>query len=52
MMGDYTEFSLREARKHGFRKIHLCAQWAKMLKIAMGVPQTHVRHGVLEVEKR
>jgi cobalt-precorrin-5B (C1)-methyltransferase len=35
MMGDYLEFALLEAKKHGFKKIHLCAQWAKMLKIAM-----------------
>jgi cobalt-precorrin-5B (C1)-methyltransferase len=48
MMGDYTEFSLRDAKKHGFAKVHLCAQWAKMIKIAMGTPQTHVRHGALE----
>lgn len=48
MMGDFTEFSLREASKHGFRRVHLCAQWAKMVKIAMGTPQTHVDHGALE----
>jgi cobalt-precorrin-5B (C1)-methyltransferase len=48
MMGDYTEFSLRDAAKHEFSKVHLCAQWAKMIKIAMATPQTHVRHGALE----
>lgn len=47
LMGDYLEYSLREARKHGFKKIHLCAQWAKMLKIAMATPQTHVRFGAI-----
>jgi len=51
MMGDYLEFSLLEAKKHGFKKIHLCAQWAKMLKIAMATPQTHVRHGAIDVKK-
>ncbi len=51
MMGDYLEFSLSEARRHAFRKIHLCAQWAKMLKIALSTPQTHVRHGALDVGK-
>ncbi len=51
MMGDYTEFSLRDAKKHGFRRVHLCAQWAKMIKIAMATPQTHVRHGALDVKK-
>ena len=50
MMGDHTEFSLKAARDHGFRKVHLAAQWAKMIKIAMGTPQTHVQHGALEAE--
>ncbi len=50
MMGDYTEYSLRDAKNHGFNKVHLCAQWAKMIKIAMAIPQTHVRHGALEAE--
>jgi cobalt-precorrin-5B (C1)-methyltransferase len=48
MMGDYTEFSLRDAAKHEFSKVHLCAQWAKMIKIGLATPQTHVRHGALE----
>jgi cobalt-precorrin-5B (C1)-methyltransferase len=51
MMGDYLEYALLEAEKHGFAKIHLSAQWAKMLKIAMAAPQTHVRHGALEAVK-
>jgi cobalt-precorrin-5B (C1)-methyltransferase len=48
MMGDYLEFSLQDAKKHGFGTIHLCAQWAKMIKTAMSTPQTHVRHGAIE----
>ena len=48
MMGDYLEFSLLDAKKHGFKEIHLCAQWAKMIKTAMSTPQTHVRHGAIE----
>ncbi|MBI5049477.1 MAG: cobalt-precorrin-5B (C(1))-methyltransferase [Nitrospirae bacterium] len=51
MMGDYLEFSLLAAKKHGFKKIHLCAQWAKMLKIAMATPQTHVKHGAIDMKK-
>jgi len=51
LMGDYLEFSLLEAKRHGFKKIHLCAQWAKMLKIAMATPQTHVRHGAIDMKK-
>jgi cobalt-precorrin-5B (C1)-methyltransferase len=50
MMGDYLHFALDDARKHGFTVIHLAAMWAKVLKGAMRIPQTHVRHGALEVE--
>ena len=48
MMGDYLEFSLLEAAEHNFTRIHLAAMWAKVLKAAMKIPQTHVRHGALE----
>jgi len=48
MMGDYLEFSLVAAARHGFARIHLSAMWAKVVKAAMGIPQTHVRHGALE----
>lgn len=48
MMGDYLEFSLKEAARHGFAGIHLSAMWAKVIKAAMEIPQTHVRHGALE----
>jgi cobalt-precorrin-5B (C1)-methyltransferase len=51
MMGDYVEYALKEAGTRGFRKVHLSAQWAKMLKIAMAVPQTHVRHGAINPAK-
>lgn len=51
MMGDHVEFSFLEARRHGFRKIHICTQWAKTLKIAMRIPQTHVRYGAIEPAK-
>jgi|SRR5208283_4464176 len=51
MMGDYLKFSLLEAVRHKFKKIHLCAQWAKMLKIGMATPQTHVRHGIIDLRK-
>src|SRR5208337_3643026 len=51
MMGDYLEFALLDAVRHGFSTIHLCAQWAKMLKIAMATPQTHVRHGAIVLKK-
>lgn len=51
MMGDYLEYSLLEAKRHGFTRIHLCAQWAKLLKIAMSTPQTHVRYGAIDIKK-
>ena len=51
MMGDYLAFSLREAGNHPFQKIHIATMWAKLLKGAMEIPQTHVRHGALEIEK-
>jgi cobalt-precorrin-5B (C1)-methyltransferase len=51
MMGDYVEFSLTDARKHAFKEIHISAQWAKILKISMSTPQTHVRHGTINVKK-
>ncbi|MEW6500417.1 MAG: cobalt-precorrin-5B (C(1))-methyltransferase CbiD [Thermodesulfobacteriota bacterium] len=51
MMGDYLEFSLKGAAEHGFARIYLAAMWAKAVKAAMGIPQTHVRHGALEAEE-
>jgi cobalt-precorrin-5B (C1)-methyltransferase len=51
LMGDHLEYSLQEAKKHKFKKIHLCAQWAKMVKIAMATPQTHVRFGAIDTRK-
>jgi cobalt-precorrin-5B (C1)-methyltransferase len=49
MMGDYLDFSLQEVRKRTFRRVHMAAMWAKLLKGAMGIAQTHVRHGMLDV---
>ena len=51
MMGDYLHFSLSAASRYGFQKIHLAGMWAKVLKAAMAIPQTHVRHGALEVKE-
>jgi cobalt-precorrin-5B (C1)-methyltransferase len=49
MMGDYLEFSLKKAAEIGFSTIHLVGMWAKIVKAAMHIPQTHVRNGALEV---
>lgn len=49
-MGDYLHFSLTEARKRGFTTVHYSGMWAKVMKAAMKIPQTHVRNGALEVD--
>jgi len=51
MMGDYLEYALKAANRHGFGKIHLAGMWAKILKCALCIPQTHVRNGALEMEQ-
>jgi cobalt-precorrin-5B (C1)-methyltransferase len=51
MMGDYLKFSLEEAQKFRFSRIHIAGMWAKILKGAMEIPQTHVRNGALEVDQ-
>ncbi len=49
MMGDYLHYSLVDAARHSFTKIHLAAMWAKVMKAGMRIPQTHVRNGALEI---
>jgi cobalt-precorrin-5B (C1)-methyltransferase len=49
MMGDYLEFSMLAAKEYPFHTIHLAAMWAKLIKAALKIPQTHVRNGALEV---
>ncbi len=51
MMGDYVEYSLKEAARQKFGQIHICAQWAKLIKIAMGTPDTHVRSGAIDANR-
>jgi cobalt-precorrin-5B (C1)-methyltransferase len=51
MMGDYLEFALKAARNYSFTRLHMAGMWAKILKAALRVPQTHVRFGALEVEQ-
>lgn len=50
-MGDYVGFSLKEAANRPFKKVILACQWSKLVKMAMGWDQTHVRFGPLEPEK-
>lgn len=49
-MGDYLEFSLKEARNYQFSHLHMAGMWAKTLKAALKIPQTHVRFGALEIK--
>lgn len=49
MMGDYLHYALEAAGRHGFTGIHLAEMWAKLVKAALGIPQTHVRNGALDV---
>ena len=49
MMGDYLKFSLQEAAARQFKTIHLAGMWAKIMKAALCIPQTHVVNGALEV---
>lgn len=51
MMGDYLQYALEAARKHGFTRIHLAGMWAKLIKAALAIPQTHVRNGALETRQ-
>ena len=51
MMGDYLAFSLKEVRRYSFTRVHVATMWAKLLKGAMGYPQTHVRHGILDTRQ-
>jgi cobalt-precorrin-5B (C1)-methyltransferase len=51
MTGDYVAYSLLEAKRRGFERVHLVARWAKMLKTAMAIPQTHVRHGAIDLKE-
>jgi cobalt-precorrin-5B (C1)-methyltransferase len=51
MMGDYLLYALEASKRHGFMLIHLAGMWAKLVKAALGVPQTHVRNGALETRQ-
>ncbi len=51
MMGDYLAYALKAAKRQGFTAIHLAGMWAKVLKCGLGIPQTHVRHGALEMRQ-
>ena len=51
MMGDYLHYALTATARQRFRRIHLAGMWAKLVKAALAVPQTHVRNGALETRQ-
>jgi len=51
MMGDYLSYALKATARYGFSRIHLAGMWAKILKAALEIPQTHVRNGALETRQ-
>lgn len=49
MMGDHVGYTLQACHRKGIPEVALSAQFAKLLKIACGHPQTHVRHSQLDL---
>jgi len=49
MMGDFIGYTLEACHRKGVPQIALSGQFAKLLKIACGHPQTHVRHSQLDL---
>ena len=49
MMGDYLQFAFIEGGRRNFTAIHYAGMWAKIVKAALRIPQTHVRFGILEM---
>ncbi len=49
MMGDHLGYTLQACHRKGLPAVALSAQFAKLLKIACGHPQTHVRHSQLDL---
>lgn len=51
MMGDFIGYTLEACQRKGVAQIVLSGQFAKLLKIASGHPQTHVRHSQLDLKQ-
>jgi len=51
LMGDYVGYFLQACAERTFGRVVLSVQFAKLVKIASGHPQTHVRASSLELEK-
>ncbi|GAB4301253.1 MAG: cobalt-precorrin-5B (C(1))-methyltransferase [Desulfuromonadia bacterium] len=51
LMGDHVGEALRLCREKGVRSVTIAAQFAKMVKIASGHPQTHVGSSRLDLDR-
>ena len=51
MMGDFIGYTLATCHRKGVVQLALSGQFAKLLKIACGHPQTHVRHAQLDLKQ-
>lgn len=51
MMGDFIGYTLEACHRKGVPQIALSGQFAKLLKIACGHSQTHVRHSQLDLKQ-
>ena len=49
MMGDFIGYTLESCQRNRVPRVALSGQFAKLLKIACGHPQTHVRHAQLDL---
>ncbi|BCR03743.1 cobalt-precorrin-5B C(1)-methyltransferase [Desulfuromonas versatilis] len=49
MMGDHVGYALEACHRRGFAQLVLSAQFAKLVKIACGHPQTHVSSSSLDL---
>lgn len=51
MMGDYIGYTLEACHRKGVSQVAISGQFAKLLKISCGHPQTHVRHSQLDLKQ-
>lgn len=50
-MGDHVGYALEACHRRGFPRIVLAAQFAKLVKIACGHPQTHVHSSAMDLQQ-
>jgi cobalt-precorrin-5B (C1)-methyltransferase len=51
MMGDHVGYALEACHRKGVPRVLLAAQFAKLVKIACGHPQTHVGSSRLDLDR-